>query len=83
MKLILSLVMLVGALFGSVDINKADAKSLTSLKGIGMKKAKAIVAYRDTNGCFSNKVELTKIKGIGMKIIEKNRADIIVGECKK
>lgn len=83
MKLLISLIMLVGALFASVDINSADANSFTSLKGIGSKKAEAIVAYRDSNGCFSNIEELAKVKGIGSKTIAKNKEDLILGKCQK
>ncbi|QFR48866.1 helix-hairpin-helix domain-containing protein [Sulfurimonas lithotrophica] len=83
MKILLSLVMLVGALFASIDINNADAKSLANLKGVGAKKAEAIVAYRNTNGCFSKLEDLANVKGIGSKTIEKNKADLVLGECKK
>ena len=83
MKLFISLMMLVGALYASVDINNADANSFASLKGVGAKKAKAIVDYRDANGCFSAFEDLAKVKGIGSKTIEKNKADLVLGECKK
>ena len=83
MKLIVLLIMLVGAVYASVDMNNADAKSFVSLKGVGAKKAEAIVAYRDANGCFSSISELSKVKGIGSKTIEKNKQDLVLGECKK
>ena len=75
--------MLVGVLFASVDINSADANSLTELKGVGPKKSKSIVAYRDANGCFSSIDALKNVKGIGPKTIEKNRDNMVLGECKK
>ena len=83
MKLFIVLVMLVGTLFSSVDMNNADSKSFTSLKGIGAKKAKAIVAYRDAHGCFTSIEALTLVKGIGKKTMEKNKADLVLGKCKK
>ena len=83
MKLFISLVMLVGALFASVDMNNADSKSFTNLKGVGAKKAKAIVAFRDANGCFTSIGGLALVKGIGEKTVEKNKADLVLGECKK
>ncbi len=54
-----------------IDINTADAKTLTSVKGIGVKRAKSIVDYRDKNGAFQNVEELINIKGIGKKSLEK------------
>jgi len=56
---------------GPVNINSADAKQLTSLAGIGESKAKAIVSFRKANGPFSNVNDLTKVKGIGSKFIER------------
>jgi len=59
-----------------VDINTATAKELaTNLKGIGLKKAQAIVKYRKTNGKFSNVSELANIKGIGEKTVTTNKAN--------
>jgi len=57
-----------------VNINQADAAALAEhLNGIGMVKAKEIVKYRDTNGKFESIEELSNIKGIGEKTVEKNR----------
>lgn len=62
---------------GPVDINTADAATIAKeLPGIGLSKAQAIVAYRDKNGSFKNAEELRKIKGIGAKTLERNRANI-------
>lgn len=60
-----------------VNINTADAKTLAQkLEGIGIKKAKAIVAYRESFGLFTHIDELAEVKGIGKKTVEKN-ANII------
>ena len=60
-----------------VDINSADAQTLASaLKGVGLKKAEAIVAYRDSNGKFTTAMDLTAVKGIGDKTVIKNQEDI-------
>ena len=67
----------------SVDINKASVKELTTLKGIGEKKAEAIVAYREQVHCFKKAEELTNVKGIGKKTVEKNKNEITIGECKQ
>ena len=64
---------------GPVDINKADAATIAKeLQGIGLSKAQAIVAYREKNGAFKNADELSKVKGIGAKTLERNRANIRV-----
>ena len=62
---------------GPVDINTADAATIAKeLQGIGLAKAQAIVAYREKNGSFKSAEELRKIKGIGAKTLERNRANI-------
>ncbi len=62
---------------GPVDINKADAATIAKeLQGIGLSRAQAIVEYRDKNGAFKSADELRKVKGIGAKTLEQNRANI-------
>jgi competence protein ComEA len=62
-----------------VDINSADAKALAeAMSGIGLVKAEAIVAYREANGPFKRVEDLAKVKGIGAKTIEANRAAIVI-----
>ncbi|MHC8321502.1 ComEA family DNA-binding protein [Pseudomonas sp. GB2N2] len=62
-----------------VDLNLADAPTLQrELAGVGEAKAKAIVAYRDTNGPFSSIDELLEVKGIGKAILDKNREKLEV-----
>lgn len=62
---------------GPVDINSADAATIAKeLQGIGLSKAQDIVAYRDKNGAFKNAEDLRKIKGIGARTLERNRANI-------
>ncbi len=58
----------------AININVADADSIAdALKGIGMKKAEAIVAFREANGPFMTLNEITLVKGIGEKTLEANR----------
>lgn len=62
-----------------VDLNGADAQTLQrELSGIGEAKAKAIVAYRESNGPFSSVDELLEVKGIGKAILDKNREKLEV-----
>lgn len=57
-----------------VNLNAADAETLRrDLFGIGAAKAKAIIAYRESNGSFMAVDELLEVKGIGKSLLEKNR----------
>ncbi|MCW3791387.1 helix-hairpin-helix domain-containing protein [Paenibacillus sp. LS1] len=56
---------------GKIDVNTAPVSKLTELPGIGEKKAQAIVDYRNAHGPFVKVSDLTKVKGIGMKMLEK------------
>ncbi|MFO7305337.1 MAG: helix-hairpin-helix domain-containing protein [Gammaproteobacteria bacterium] len=65
---------------GPVDINTADAATIArELEGIGLSRAQAIVEYREKHGAFKSVEELRKVKGIGAKTIELNRANIRLG----
>lgn len=59
---------------GQVHLNQANIDELKKLKGIGEKKAQAIVEYRQKNGGFKNIDEFKSVKGIGPAIFEKNKA---------
>lgn len=58
---------------GQVHLNQANIDELQKLKGIGEKKAQAIVEYRQKNGGFKNIDEFKNVKGIGPAIFEKNK----------
>jgi competence protein ComEA len=67
----------VPATAGTVNINTADAPTIArELKGIGLKRAQAIVDYRAKHGPFKSADELGLVRGIGQKVIQGNRADI-------
>lgn len=55
----------------AVNINTADAKELMALPKIGEKTANAIIEYRNANGAFQSCADLSKVKGIGAKTVEK------------
>lgn len=60
-----------------VSLNQASATELQDkLNGIGEKKAQAIVEYREKNGKFKSIDELKNVKGIGDKLLEKNRSNL-------
>jgi competence protein ComEA len=65
------------AIAGPVNVNTADARTLArELQGIGMAKAEAIVSYREKNGPFKGADDLVKVKGLGKKLIEQNKANL-------
>ena len=65
------------AVAGPVDINTADAATISAeLQGVGMSKAQAIVEYRKNHGPFRSYEDLTLVKGIGVRTVEINRANI-------
>ena len=82
MRFLVLIMLFILSLIASVDINTADINELSSLNGIGIKKAQKIVAYRRKKGCFHSVEEFTKVKGIGKKTLDKNRDKIIVSQCK-
>ena len=61
-----------------LDINSADASALSSLPGIGIRKAEAIVEYRKKMGRFKTTTELLEVKGIGKGILAKLEGKIRV-----
>ncbi|EKO3626188.1 ComEA family DNA-binding protein [Vibrio metschnikovii] len=63
----------------TVNVNTASAEELaTLLQGIGLQKAQAIVEYREINGQFLTKEDLTKVKGIGPAIVARNDKRILL-----
>ncbi|SHK30417.1 competence protein ComEA [Marinobacter antarcticus] len=62
----------------AININLADAATLSSLNGIGDSKAEAIVAYREANGPFETTQDLSNVKGIGARTVEKNAERLTV-----
>ena len=83
MKFLTMLLLSITFIFASVDLNNASQQELTTLKGIGAKKAQLIVEYRKTVKCFKSIDELTAVKGIGKATLSKNKANLILGKCNK
>jgi len=88
MNLFRTIVLLATFIFASaawsaaIDINTATSEQLTALKGVGYKKAQAIVNYRNKNGNFKTIESLSNVKGIGLKTVEKNRSIIEISSLK-
>jgi starch synthase len=61
-----------------ININQASVSELAELPGIGNAYAERIVVYREENGDFKKKSELTKVKGIGKKKYQKISAMLTV-----
>ena len=57
-----------------ISLNQASVEQLQQLQGVGLKKAQAIVAYRQKQGAFKSIDELHQVTGIGPAIFLKNKA---------
>ncbi|GAB2566986.1 helix-hairpin-helix domain-containing protein [Dyella jejuensis] len=68
-----------------VNVNTADAATIANaLDGVGLAKAKAIVAYREEHGPFKSADDLTQVKGIGAATLQRNHDAILLsGESAK
>ena len=57
-----------------VDVNTASPQALAeAMHGVGIKRAQAIVRYREQNGAFSSVDQLAQVRGISANIVERNR----------
>jgi len=62
-----------------LNLNQASAEEIAAvMKGVGKKKAQAIVAYRTQFGPFSRVEDLVNVKGIGLGTVDKNRDRLTV-----
>ena len=78
-KLLLALAMcfvLYGVALAVVNINTATKEELTSLKGVGEKRAQEIINYRTKNGPFKSVDDLQKVPGIGPGIMKQIHSEI-------
>ncbi len=61
----------------AVSINTASAAAIAeAMRGVGIKKAEAIVNWRKKNGKYTSLEQLLEIKGIGEKTLEANKGRI-------
>ena len=78
-KILLAFVMwfaLSGAAMAAVNINTATKEELTSIKGIGEKRAQDIIDYRTKNGNFKSVDDLEKVPGIGPGLMKQIRPQV-------
>ena len=88
MKLIHSIILtlflalpMIGFSAEAININTADKETLMEvIKGVGEKKAEAIIKYREENGPFKSVDELANVQGIGESTIEKHRDMLTTSE---
>ena len=69
---------LAGIAAAAVNINTASKEELTSLKGVGDKRAQEIIDYRKKNGDFKSVDDLEKVPGIGPGIMKQIRSQVSV-----
>lgn len=60
-----------GSVNGKINLNTCTAAELTSISGIGEKRADAIIQYREYLGGYTSVEQIKNIKGIGDKLYEK------------
>jgi competence protein ComEA len=63
---------------GKININTASIDELKNLTGIGEKKAKDIISYREKNGNFNSIEDIMKVSGIGESNFAQIKEDITV-----
>ena len=61
-----------------ININTANKERLMKISGVGKTKAEAIISYREKNGEFKKKEDITKVHGIGKATFEKIKDKIEV-----
>jgi competence protein ComEA len=80
-KLLLALAMwfaVTGTAMAVVNINTATKEELTTLKGVGEKRAQEIIDYRKKNGNFKSVDELEKVPGVGPGLMKQIRSQVTV-----
>lgn len=61
-----------------ININKADAKVLQKLHGLGRRRAAAIIEFRKQHGQFKTLQDLSKVKGISPRLVKKIQPQLTI-----
>jgi competence protein ComEA len=61
-----------------VNINTATKEELTSIQGVGEKRAQEIIDYRKKNGNFKSIDDLEKVPGVGPGLMKRIRSQVTV-----
>lgn len=61
-----------------VNVNKAGAEELQTIRGIGPKLAERIITYRAEQGLFKQVEDLVNVRGISQAKLEKMRSQISI-----
>ena len=80
-KLLLAISMcfaIYGVAIAAVNINTATKEELTTLQGIGEKRAQDVIDFRTKNGPFKSVDDLEKVPGIGPGTMKQIRSQISV-----
>lgn len=65
---------------GVLDLNRATARELEALPGIGPTLARRVIAYREANGPFRDIGELQQVSGIGPARLARLSGLVTAGE---
>jgi competence ComEA-like helix-hairpin-helix protein len=63
-----------------IDLNRAEWYEFIILPGIGEKKARAIVEYRNEAGRFKTIEQLSEVSGIGAKTVKKIKNLVFISD---
>ncbi|MDF0675368.1 MAG: helix-hairpin-helix domain-containing protein [Nitrospira sp.] len=70
------------AIHSRLDLNRASARELESLPGIGAVMAQRVVAFRTSVGGFRTVEDLREVKGIGAKTFDRLKSLVTVSTAK-
>jgi competence protein ComEA len=79
-KILFFMTLSVSFLFSAINLQTASKNELMCIKGIGVKKAEAIILYRKSNK-LNSPADLLKIKGFGKGLIEKVKKGEKTAKC--
>lgn len=81
-KIVFLLTVMLSMVFAGINFQTASKDDLMKIKGIGEKKAEAIMKYRKSNKIKSAD-DLKNIKGFGSKLVSKIKESELYSDVKK